>query len=76
LASRFVSLGVASGKSGRGLPRSKTLSRGTASLECRDVFGFAILHPIKQEDMEREKARIQDIMLKLYGKDLLDEIIE
>jgi hypothetical protein len=31
---------------------------------------------IKKEDLEREKARIEDIMLKLYGKDLLDEIIE
>ena len=31
---------------------------------------------IKKEDMEREKARLQAIMLKLCGQDLLDEIIE
>jgi hypothetical protein len=31
---------------------------------------------IKKEDMEREKARLEAIMVKLYGKDLLDEIIE
>ncbi|HWF17668.1 MAG TPA: hypothetical protein VG754_00280, partial [Verrucomicrobiae bacterium] len=45
-----------------------------ASEEVLKVLPMA--EQIKQEDMQREKARIQDIMLKLYGKDLLDEIIE